>query len=243
MSKRYPGRPKKIHPNPPCKYRGCEKESTVRGFCHTHYVYFRRGVINELGVRLRDPLRVARYTEDSVCILANCPARPCSHGMCNKHALQREVGIIDAAGNRLRALLPSGRKRERGRWVGSTRDRYVLVVAPLGHPHARQDGSILEHRLVMEQALGRYLEEWEIVHHKNGDRADNRWENLELLDGRAKSGTEAHPPGHAFDVLTAVQVLLQKEGVPIPLRLSLLEFRRALTSPQPIAGALPAAVM
>lgn len=60
------------------------------------------------------------------------------------------------------------------------KDGYIYGIC-VGHPRAQRGKYVLEHILVMEGYLGRYLNKGEIVHHKNHIRQDNRLENLQLM--------------------------------------------------------------
>lgn len=75
-----------------------------------------------------------------------------------------------------------------GRIIEST--GYVSIWKP-EHPNAkggRDKSYVLEHRMIMSDHIGRPLLRSEQVHHKNGDRQDNRIENLELWNTSQPAG-------------------------------------------------------
>lgn len=78
-----------------------------------------------------------------------------------------------------------GKKGEQSNaWKGGRyphTDSYIYVYKP-EHPYANSRGYVFEHRLVMEEILGRYLvPNVDDVHHINGKKWDNRKENLQHL--------------------------------------------------------------
>lgn len=97
-------------------------------------------------------------------------------------------------------IIPPSRKKVVGwggthaaNWKGGRiiRRGYVHLWMPDHHSIAGRGTKrkyVLEHRVVMEQVLGRPLLPTERVHHKNGDTLDNSPENLELWQF-------GHPPG------------------------------------------------
>lgn len=59
-------------------------------------------------------------------------------------------------------------------------DGYIAIYFP-DHPKSNKDGYIMEHHLVMEKHIGRFIADGEVVHHINKIRDDNRIENLQLM--------------------------------------------------------------
>jgi len=81
-------------------------------------------------------------------------------------------------GGKVMVFSDSKKKKDR---VKGTKG-YVWLRLP-NHPKAYKQGYYPEHRYVMEQKIGRILDKYEHIHHKNGIKDDNRIENLELVNG------------------------------------------------------------
>lgn len=83
---------------------------------------------------------------------------------------------------RARNGTPMNKKRKAPNGTGWTMDH--------GYKCYLVDGKrVMEHRLVMAEYLGRELLSTETVHHINGDRLDNRIENLQLRIGQHGMGS------------------------------------------------------
>lgn len=100
-------------------------------------------------------------------------------------------GRCRACGNKHYKEVKAKKMEEHGMWNGGRHvrgDGYVNVKLSKDdffYPMAGRKDYVLEHRLIMAKHLNRCLLPWEVVHHKNGVKNDNRLENLQLLpEGR-----------------------------------------------------------
>lgn len=72
-------------------------------------------------------------------------------------------------------------------WNGGIQSVHGYLYAHMpDHPSADYKGRVRVHRLTMEQHIGRYLTDEEVVHHINEDVSDNRIENLMLFANHAE---------------------------------------------------------
>ncbi len=75
-------------------------------------------------------------------------------------------------------------------WKGGCNNGGYWYRKVVNHPLAYKRNQYPEHRLVMEEMLGRFLTASEVVHHINGNRMDNRAENLKVITQSEHAGLE-----------------------------------------------------
>ncbi|HWA68089.1 MAG TPA: HNH endonuclease [Mycobacteriales bacterium] len=147
-----------------CSVDGCERDAKERGWCHGHYQRWKR-----LGhVQAERPL--GRKTQGT-CKIGTCERTIYARGLCAPHYRRQMAGGDVRAEQPIRP--PAGDRH-------ISHGYYVVNVPPEMRYLTGGDSQALEHRFVMAQLLNRPLWPDESVHHRSGDRLDNRPENLEL---------------------------------------------------------------
>ena len=150
-----------LRERPPCSFGECNRPQFCHQLCNSHNNQRLRG--KEL-----TPLRSLQRYHGADCLIDDCHAPASTQGLCKKH--YRRVERHGDPNTLLHA--PSG--------AGYVQDGYRAIQI--------NGRKMMEHRIIMEQMIGRALVKGENVHHINGVRDDNRPENLELWVSSQPSG-------------------------------------------------------
>lgn len=142
-----------------CSVENCGKEADRKGYCTSHYEKF---------LKYGDPLAYAPKRTGVPCLIDGCKGLAVARGWCRMHYARWQ-----ANGDPIKTKIANWKKDK------IDDQGYVQVFAP-GHANARKSNRVPKHRMVMSDFLGRPLKKNESVHHINGDKTDNRLENLEL---------------------------------------------------------------
>lgn len=129
--------------------------------------------------------RAAQIGRPHKCSPRNLSVKPCE--FCGTDYMPRHSGSRFCKRSCMRLGM---RGSLSAHWKGGRHvdaDGYVWVRAP-EHPRAKGFGYVKEHKIVMEQQIGRYLRDDESVHHIDGDRANNDPANLQLRGKRHGNG-------------------------------------------------------
>lgn len=161
-----------------CNQEGCQSLATKLGMCNAHYLRARKGQ------PMNAPIREVTKRKSGPCPWPDCEREIKTGGLCQTHYRRK------LKGRDMDAPIRSPRKSRAGLDRLDTKDGYILIRRPscLGKEFERNQAWIYEHRYVMGKHLGRPLDDGENVHHINGNRADNRIENLELWISHQPSG-------------------------------------------------------